>query len=361
MNLDVNNWQSFYLHRLFDIRMGNKFDKNKLDEDTPEVNLVSRVSYNNGVDVKVGYVEGVIPFPAGYVTVALGGSYLGSCFVQEEPFYTAQNVAVMKPRVSEMTCAVCTFISGLVRYEAKTKYYAFGRELNTHIKTDFDVKLPVKRSAGGSPVMDASCKWSDGGYIPDWQFMEDFINSLHHKPLTTKNKTDQVPKIDISRWKEYRFGDLISDIYKAKAINKDDLSEAFEPDNYIRYITRTGDNNGCEMLAIRSEVLPNLIEEGNAISIGDTTATCFYQGESFITGDHMVVVRADTWLNKYTGLFVVAILQGEQYKYSYGRAFLMDRIKETIIKLPAVADGNPDWQFMENYIKSLPYGDRLEG
>ena len=160
MNLDVQNWQPFYLHRLFDVRMGNKFDKNKLDEDMPEVNLVSRVSYNNGVDVKVGYVDGVEPFPAGYVTVALGGSYLGSCFVQEDPFYTAQNVAVMKPRVSEMTHAVCTFISGLVRYESKTKYYAFGRELNTHIKTDFDVKLPITRNGDGSPVFDISCKWS---------------------------------------------------------------------------------------------------------------------------------------------------------------------------------------------------------
>lgn len=191
--------------------------------------------------------------------------------------------------------------------------------------------------------------------------MEDYIKSLHHKPLTTKNKTEQVPKIDISSWKEFRFGDLISDIYKAKAINKDDLYESFEPDDHIRYITRTADNNGCEMVAVRSEVLPNLIEKGNAISIGDTTATCFYQDEEFITGDHMVVVRADSWLNKYTGLFVVAMLQGEQYKYSYGRAFLMDRIKETVIKLPVDTDGNPDWQFMENYIKALPYGDRLEG
>ena len=156
MNLDVQNWQPFYLHRLFDVRMGNKFDKNKLDEDMPDVNLVTRVSYNNGVDVKVGHVDGVAPFPAGYVTVALGGSYLGSCFVQEEPFYTAQNVAVMKPIAQDMTRAVCTFISGLVRYEAKTKHYAFGRELNTHIKSDFDVKLPVQRNADGSPVMDVS-------------------------------------------------------------------------------------------------------------------------------------------------------------------------------------------------------------
>ena len=361
MNLDVQKWHTFYLHRLFDIRMGNKFDKNKLDEDTPEVNLVSRVSYNNGVDVKVGYVEGMTPFPAGYVTVALGGSYLGSCFVQEEPFYTAQNVAVMKPLISEMTRTVCTFISGLVRYEAKTKYYAFGRELNTHIKTDFDVKLPVQRNADGSPVKDASCKWSDDGYIPDWQFMEDYIKSLHYKPLTTKNKPKQVPDLNVRFWKEHRFGDLITEIYKAKAINKDDLSEAVDEQDSIRYITRTGEDNGCEMLAVKSELPSNVIETGNAISVGDTTATCFYQAKEFITGDHMVIIRADSWMNEFTGLFIVAMLQAEQYKYSYGRAFLMDRIQDTVLRLPTSNDGKPDWQYMENYIKALPYGDRING
>lgn len=47
----------------------------------------------------------------------------------------------------------------------------------------------------------------------------------------------------------------------------------------------------------------------------------------------MVVVRAE-WLNKLLGMFIVSILQKEQYKYSYGRAFLMERISDTIIKLP---------------------------
>lgn len=361
MKLDVQTWKPFLLYRLYDIRMGNKFDKNKLDEDVPEVNLVSRVSYNNGVDVKVGYVEGVKPFPAGCITVALGGSYLGSCFVQEEPFYTAQNVAVMTPRESIMTHDVNMFISGLVRYESKTKYYAFGRELNTHIKTDFDVKLPVQHNADGTLMIETTYRWSDDGYIPDWQLMENYIKSLHHKPLTTKNNSQNVFALNVKNWKEFRFGDLISNIYKAKAINKDDLTVALDTTDSIRYITRTGEDNGCEMLAVRSELPPNITEEGNAISIGDTTATCFYQAEEFVTGDHMVVVRADSWLNKYTGLFVVTMLQGEQYKYSYGRAYLIDRIKDTIMKLPVDGNGNPNWQFMESYIKSLPYGDRLEG
>ena len=155
------------------------------------------------------------------------------------------------------------------------------------------------------------------------------------------------------RVKEFRFGDLISDIYKAKAINKDDLTVSNSVTNAIRYITRTGENNGCELLADRREVSIDFIERGNAITIGDTTATCFYQEEDVITGDHMVVVRADSWLNRDRALYVIALLNNEQYKYSYGRAFLMERIKNTVLKLPVDADGNPDWQFMEDYIKSL--------
>lgn len=154
--------------------------------------------------------------------------------------------------------------------------------------------------------------------------------------------------------KEFRFGDLITDIHKARAINKDDLSPVAEGSEYaIRYITRTGENNGCELLADIREIDSAIIEAGNAITVGDTTATCFYQAEQFITGDHMVVIRADNWLNQNTGLYIVSLLTNEQYKYSYGRAFLMDRIQDTMLKLPANADGNPDWQFMENYIKSL--------
>ena len=156
-----------------------------------------------------------------------------------------------------------------------------------------------------------------------------------------------------SQWKEFRFGDLLFDIYKAKATNKDDLTVATDNNNAIRYITRTGENNGCELLADIRDIDTKIIEKGNAITIGDTTATCFYQEEDFITGDHMVVIRADSWLNLYTALYIVAILTNEQYKYSYGRAYLMDRIKDTIIKLPVDDKDNPDWLFMETYIKSL--------
>jgi len=34
-------------------------------------------------------------------------------------------------------------------------------------------------------------------------------------------------------------------------------------------------------------------------------------------------------------------------------------MKKTKIKLPVKKDGSPDWKFMEDYIKSLPYSKNI--
>ena len=52
----------------------------------------------------------------------------------------------------------------------------------------------------------------------------------------------------------------------------------------------------------------------------------------------------------------LSILNMMKYKYSYGRKLSQDRLAEEIIKLP-VKNDIPDWAFMENYIKQMPYGD----
>jgi hypothetical protein len=49
----------------------------------------------------------------------------------------------------------------------------------------------------------------------------------------------------------------------------------------------------------------------------------------------------------------------EEYRYSYGRKWGIGRMKKTTIKLPTDNKVEPDWQFMEDYIKSLPYSSNL--
>lgn len=157
--------------------------------------------------------------------------------------------------------------------------------------------------------------------------------------------------LNVDSWKEFRLGDLFSEMYKAEAHVKGELECYDVPlDNTIRFVSRTEMNNGCDCYVLNNGL--SGIEKANAIAIGDTTATCFYQGEDFVCGDHMVICRAD-WINLHTALFIISILKQEKYKYSYGRAFKMELISNTLLKLPAAADNTPDWDYMESYIKSL--------
>lgn len=45
--------------------------------------------------------------------------------------------------------------------------------------------------------------------LPDWDFMEQYIKSLNHKPLTTDNQGGyKSHTLDVVSWKEFCVGDL---------------------------------------------------------------------------------------------------------------------------------------------------------
>ncbi|MCY6356610.1 restriction endonuclease subunit S [Clostridium sp. ZS2-4] len=176
LSLDTSTWKEFYLHKLFDTKMGNGIDAQNTTTDEPKYNYVSRNSNGNGVVGYVDEIEGEEPFPAGAMSLALGGSFLGSCFMQTAPFYTAQNVGILQER-ENLSSYVKLFIATLIRNECKIKYQAFGRELNAHFRKDFTIKLPVKKNSTGC-VIDKESKYSDDGHMPDWEWIEEYMKSL---------------------------------------------------------------------------------------------------------------------------------------------------------------------------------------
>ncbi|MBQ6153759.1 MAG: restriction endonuclease subunit S [Ruminococcus sp.] len=176
IELRTEEWKEFLLHKLMKAEMGNGIDAVITTNDNPKYNYVSRNSNGNGVVGFVDEIEGETPFPAGAMSLALGGSYLGSCFIQKKPFYTAQNVAVLQEKIP-LSNHIKLFISTLIRNECKIKYQAFGRELNTHFKKDFTIKLPVKHNDNGV-IIDETQQFSDEGYIPDWDWIDNYMRSL---------------------------------------------------------------------------------------------------------------------------------------------------------------------------------------
>ncbi len=336
MNLKVEKWQEFMLGALFEISLSS--GDLKVDEcDDGYIPLVSSGQTDNGIVAYISQAgDGKAQiFDKNKITVDM----FCNAFYQYQEFYSVSHgrVNILTPKF-KMTNLIALFIVTLINKERFK--YSYGRAVYSNEITRMAIKLPVTENNE-----------------PDWQFMEDYMKSLNYKSITTKNNIkSKLPILESKNWKEYKLGSLFEHIYKAKAHVKNDI-ENFEHfgSEKIEFITRTDTNNGCDCYVNEKDI--SGIEKGNAIIIGDTTSTIYYQPNKFVAGDHIVVCRAK-WINKYTALFLKSILERERYRYSYGRAFKMDLIKSTIIKLPT-KNNNPDWDYIENYIKSLPYGDRI--
>lgn len=347
MKLTAREWKRFMLGRLFDIKKGKRLTAEDQEEGA---NLyIGAIDSNNGVANHIGQN----PMHNGNtISLSYNGS-VGEAFYQPEPYWATDDVNALYSRYEKFNEFTGLFIAATIKTE---KYrFSYGRKWALDNMKITEISLPIQNNVDGVPIIDTTCKYSDEGYIPDWQFMEDYIKSLHHKPLTTKNKPGQAPDLNVQNWKEFRVGDLFKVELSKGDIKFDEMDGGNIPlvssgetnNGIVGYIDVNGDG--------KAEIFPK-----NRITI-DMFGNAFYQNESFYAVSHgrVNILNPKFNLTLNMGLFISAVIKWERYKYSYGRAVYSSVAENMNIKLPADSSGNPDWQFMENYIKALPYGDRL--
>lgn len=303
----------FYLHQ------GNGFELYNMSQSPDsDISFVSRTAQTNGVVGKVDQIDGVAPFPAGYITVALGGSVLSS-FVQKDPFYTAFHIMVLEPKY-DMSFQEKLFYCMCIQNNAYR--YSYGRQANKTLK---DIEIPDS--------------------VPEW------VNRTPIAPITTQNIKPVF--LRQQRWLEYRMGDLFRFV-KGRRLTKADMI----PGN-INYLGAISENNGVRQhiqVEMKDLSAPNCITVNYNGSVGEA----FYQSEPFWASDDVNILYANGWqMNKYNALFIVTVIKANRYRFSYGRKWTLEKMKDTILKLPSTDDGTPDFIYMENYIKALPYGDRI--
>ncbi|EJR6480529.1 restriction endonuclease subunit S [Listeria monocytogenes] len=83
----------------------------------------------------------------------------------------------------------------------------------------------------------------------------------------------------------------------------------------------------------------------------------FYHNYDFVGrggAGSAINVLEGTRLTKNIGLFLItAIESNSTIKASYGIQLNGNRLRNQKIMLPATDEGTPDWQFMEDYIRSI--------
>ena len=334
MKIGTNTWGWFQIGKLFD-----KFETGKghdtLLNDGDDCLYLGAKKSDNGVMRTCATDDSMLQEGNCIVFICNGAGSVGYANYMDKPFIATTDLVLgYADWLNKKTGLFVATVLCKERFK-----YSFGRKWKTYLRST-EIKLPV--TADGKP---------------DWAWIESYIDSLHSEPLTTGNETNNVNSLEVGNWREFYVGELFDSIYKVASYHDDELtSVSIGNKNAIAYVTRTDQDNGVKSL-VCDIGLAN-IEPGNAIVIGDTTSTISYQPSPFVAGEHIIAARAG-WLNKFTGLFITCLLRQERYRYSYGRAYKLDLIRNTKLKLPVMPDGKPDWQFMENYIKSLPYGDRL--
>jgi len=154
-------------------------------------------------------------------------------------------------------------------------------------------------------------------------------------------------------WKEFSLSDLFS-IKGTKTTKLEDLigyGTGKHP-----YITTQAVNNGV------AGFYDFFTEEGGVITV-DSAVLGFasYQRDNFSASDHVEKLIPKFSMNSYLAMFFVVILNADQFRYNYGRKASQDRMRQRKIKLPAKPGGDPDFELMARFIKSLPFSSNLPG
>lgn len=338
MNTDY--WKWFYLKELFSIDTGKDLIYSELTQG--EYPVIGHKAENNGVTTTTSYLTTHKLYDyKKTISLADRGNFFAT--VQSHDFYVGTRVKALVAKFDaniERLLFLCVLIN-------KEQYrFCYGRNCCDRIDS-FHIKLPVT---------------SDGS--PDWQYMEDFIKDQIIPQLpkkaqkvwlkkydTTPQKQEQM-KLNTQDWKWFKYTDLFT-ISGSKTTPLEEL-ESYGKGEYP-YVTTQAVNNGIE------GYYNYWTEKGGVLTVDSAVlGFCSYQERNFSASDHVEILIPLFEMNRYVALFLTTLINKEQYRYSYGRKCSQIKLRNARIKLPVTPEGTPDWQFMEDYIKSLPYSKNLE-
>ncbi len=304
---------------IFEVKYGVNLELSNIDKHKNGIPFISRTEKNNGLSAKVKIINGVKPNPAHTISVAGGGSVMSS-FYQEKEYYSGRDLYYLKPIVKLTKRQMHYYCMCL---KANKYKYSYGRQAN---KTLNDLLVPSIDS------------------IPSW------VNAVKIKKPSNKSVINKKLELNINTWQDFKIDNLF-DVIGSKSFTKTQIRA--KGIGKYPYVVTSSENNGIQGF------YNHCTENGNVLTIDSATVgSCFYQDLNFSASDHVEKLIPNFKMNKYIALFLTTILNLEKYRYGYGRKFSQTRIRQTKIKLP-IKNNQPDWQFMQDYIKSLPYSKSL--
>ncbi|NQS97592.1 MAG: N-6 DNA methylase [candidate division Zixibacteria bacterium] len=252
---------------------------------------------------------------------------------------------------------------GFVKRKNKGRIDAFDK-WEKSIKAEWVASYINRKAKVGfsvNKIVTANDEWCAEAYMEtDYKKFkkDDFIKSIHDFVSFQFNigniqeiKNEALINNEFSlfnkNWEYFRYEDLFSSISRGQRLIRSNRDEGD-----ILYFSASEFNNGCT-----DKISNPLFVKKNAI-IYTTFGDAYYVKGEFTASDEISIFQNER-LNIFNGIFIATVISKNKYKYCFGRKAFKNKFINDFIALPVDSNNKPDWEFMENYIKSLPYSYNL--
>ena len=328
-NLNDIKWNEFNISEIFSfIERGRRLKVS--DREDGDIPFVTAGEANNGISSFIGNLEHKLYFRA--ITIDM----FGNSFFQRGWFKCDDNITVLQNK--EFSDSIYIFLTS--RLNILNEKYSYGKQLRPNRFIRDKIMLPVKDDDS-----------------PDWRFMEEYIKERKNKQRLILCKyykerlnnllfTHEVSK-DI-KWKSFS----LKSLFKFERGNQNNMSNCLE--GSIPLISAKKIDNG-----VKSFILDNgkKLFDGNILTLNNDgdggVGIAYYQANKIALDTHVTALIPKKVISREGLLFISRVITIQRDKFSHGYSLNNNRMMAQKIVLPIDKSGNPDFVYMENFIKNI--------
>ena len=252
-------------------------------------------------------------------------------------------VHCLKPLHHELNKYTALYVVSVIR-DVISKF-TYADQLSSTSITELAFKLPAIQQASGE-------------YEPNWEYMENYMKNVEsscHIELENLLATpEEKHLVDVNEWKDFHlYDDYMFDIHSGTKMDKSKMTEV---NPTINFVGRANQNNGITMIVDEIDGIKPFDAGKMTLSLGgEYLGSCFVQPKPFYVSQNVVVLTPKVKMSNYIKWYIAtAIFKESRLHY---KAF-SDELNRHIMtdfsfKLPITSTGEPNWQYMENYMRNI--------
>lgn len=331
-------WGDLLFSEIFpEIFIAKSSDSNVLTQG--EVPFIGRSSVNNGFQGLYCVPEMKI-IKKNCITVSMVGE--PRAFYQPYDFTCSQNILILRNDVLNKERG--EFLVTIINNYLISKGFGYGYPVGLNRVKKNKLKIPITFQRE-----------------PNWNFMESYIKQEQKKQAFKLKDyyeskfyqlAGELAGLEEVEWKEFRFTDVFTKIQRGKRLAKNQHTTGKKP-----YVSSTSMNNGLDGFIGNNEKIREF-EDCLTVANSGSVGSSFYHQYKFIASDHVTCLKNEQF-SKEIYLFLSTLVQRLEQKYSFNREINDTRISREKILLPIAANGQPNWQYMSDFVKKIEL-DKVE-